>query len=413
MAAGAVGLRPVLAQDGRIRLLFWGGQDRADRTYGVSDLFESQTGAAVDGEFLGWGDYWTKLGTQTAGGNAPDVMQMDYRYIVEYATRGAIAPLDEFVGEVLELADFDADQIEGGRVNDQLYGISLGANSVAMLNNLSAFEQVGIDPPDRNTTYADWREMGEAFNSSDIGMKALSDGSGVEPMLDNWLRQQGLMLYTADGELGFGEDEAVEWFRMWQELREADIIVSAEQQALDTGGGLEATMVVQKLSASMPSNSNQLVAYQSLMEDDLSISSYPRIEPGSGGGHYRKPSMFFSVAGSSSAKETAARFVNFFVNDVEAAEILGVERGIPCAEHVREALAPQLDEKSRIALEFVANLDDLLGPLPPPPPPAAGEIDSSLLRTISQEIAFGARSPEDGGRAFVEGARDILSRASS
>ena len=62
--------------------------------------------------------------TQIAGGNAPDVIQMDYRYIVEYAKRGAIAPLDEFVGKALDLDDFDEDQLEGGKVDGKLYGIS-------------------------------------------------------------------------------------------------------------------------------------------------------------------------------------------------------------------------------------------------------------------------------------------------
>jgi multiple sugar transport system substrate-binding protein len=51
---------------------------------------------------------------------------MDYRYIVEYANRNAIAPLDEFVGGVLDLSTFDEDQLAGGKVGDQLYGISPG-----------------------------------------------------------------------------------------------------------------------------------------------------------------------------------------------------------------------------------------------------------------------------------------------
>ena len=89
---------PSWAQASNLRLTFWGGQARADRTYAVTDLYKAAKGTDVEGEFLAWNDYWPKLATQTAGGNAPDVIQMDYRYIVEYAKRNAIAPLDEFVG---------------------------------------------------------------------------------------------------------------------------------------------------------------------------------------------------------------------------------------------------------------------------------------------------------------------------
>ena len=413
LAVGAAGISPAWAQAANMRLIFWGGQSRADRTYGVSDLFEAATGNKIDGEFLAWNDYWPKLATQTAGGNAPDIIQMDYRYIVEYAKRNAIAPLDEFVGGALKLDTFDADQLEGGKVDGKLYGISLGANSVATLINTAAFEEAGVEIPTNAWTYDELMTKGEAFAKANVrgGMKMMMDASYSEPMLDNWLRQKGLKLYTADGKLGFGADEMVEWLTMWKNMRDAGIIVSPDTQAMDTGP-LETTMLVQGKAAMMPSNSNQLVAFQALVPDKLGMIGYPRIAEGVGGGHYRKPSMFFSVGGSSAQKEKAAEFLNFFISDPEAAKILGVERGIPCLPETRDIVAPTLDEQNQIALNFVANLGDLLGPLPPPPPAAAGEIDASLLRTIGQEVGFGARTPEDAGPYFVSEATAILERAS-
>jgi len=412
MAAGAAGISPAWAQGADLRLIFWGGQARADRTYGVTDLFEAATGNKIHGEFLAWNDYWPKLATQTAGGNAPDIVQMDYRYIVEYAKRNAIAPLDEFTGGVLKLDDFDADQLEGGKVDGKLYGISLGANSVATLVNTVAFEEAGVEVPTNAWTYDELMTKGEAFAKANIrgGMKMMMDASYSEPMLDNWLRQKGLALYTADGKLGFGADEMVEWLNLWKTMRDAGIIVAPDVQAMDTGP-LETTMLVSGKSAMMPSNSNQLVAFQTLVPDTLGMIGYPRLAAGVGGGHYRKPSMFFSVAGSSANKEKAAEFLNFFISDPEAAKILGVERGIPCLPATRDVVAPTLDAQNQIALNFVANLGDLLGPLPPPPPAAAGEIDSSLLRTIGQEVGFGVRTPEDAGPYFVSEATAILSRA--
>lgn len=403
-----------MAQEARLRLLFWGGQARADRTYGVTDLYAESAGSTVEGEFLAWNDYWARLATQVAGGNAPDIVQMDYRFIVEYATRNAIAPLDDYIGGALNFDDFDEDQLEGGKVNGQLYGVSLGANSVALLVNTTAFAEAGVELPNRDTTYDDIRAMCEGFASANIrdGMKAMSDGSGSEPMLDNWIRQRGKPLYTPEGKLGPDVDDMIEWFSMWNGLRDDGLITSAEDTALDTGAP-EVSMVALNKSAMIPSNSNQLIIHQSINPDELTISSYPRIAPGVGGGHYRKPSMFFSVGGSAADKEAAAAFINFFVNDPDAGLILGVERGIPCSAGVRDALAPTLSEQDQVALNFVANLGDLLGPLPASPPNAAGEIDVSLLRTLSQEVAFGGRSAEDAGRFFVEEANAILERAAS
>jgi multiple sugar transport system substrate-binding protein len=413
IAAGAI--TRAQAQEAALRLIWWGGQARADRTLAVADAFAAATGnPEPQGEFLAWNDYWTRLATQVAGGNAPDVLQMDYRFIVEYASRNAIAPLDEFVGGVLKLDDFDQDQIEGGKVNGQLYGLSLGANSVAMLVNTTAFEEAGVELPNRDTTYADIEAIGEAFKAANIrdGMKAIQDGSGSEPMLDNWIRQRGKPLYTPEGKLGPDVDDMVEWFSMWNRWRDAGYITTAEDTALDTGAP-EVSMVALNKAAMMPSNSNQLVIHQSINPDTLTITNYPRIAPGVGGGHYRKPSQFWSISGSSANKEQAAAFLSYFVNDIEAGKVLGVERGIPCSAAVREAVSPLLSDQDQIALNFVANLGDLLGPLPASPPNAAGEIDVSLLRTLSQEVAFGGRSAEDAGKYFVEEATAILDRAAN
>ena len=141
LAAGLT--RPAFAQADALRLYWWGGQTRADRTLAVADLWAKAKGAtAPDGEFGSFADHWPKLATQVAGGNAPDVFQMDYRFIVEYASRGAIAAARRVRRSgVLNLDDFDADQIEGGKVDGKLYGISLGANSVAAIYNQTALRR--------------------------------------------------------------------------------------------------------------------------------------------------------------------------------------------------------------------------------------------------------------------------------
>ncbi len=412
---GAAALSPAaaLAQENRIRLLFWGGQARADRTYAATDLYsKANPGTVFDGEFMAFNDYWTKLGTQVAGGNAPDILQMDYRYIVEYANRNAIAPLDDFVGKELDLADFDADQLEGGKVNGKLYGISLGANSVANMINVAAFEEAGVEIPGADFSYADLPALAEKFNSGNKrpGMKVWSDHSGLEPALDNWLRSKGKGLYGADGKPLFDENDLTEWFKLWADLRAAGVTVSAEDQALDATDAIENTMVTLGKAASTYANSNQLIAFQAINKDPLTMTNYPRYKPGAGGGHYRKPSMFWSLGATSQKLADGAKFINFFISDAEATKALGVERGIPCKVSTRDNIAPGLDAQSQIALNFVSNLGDLLGPLPPSPPANAGEINKAL-RTKGQEVAFGGQSPEEAGPAFFKEVNEILSRA--
>jgi len=169
-------------------------------------------------------------------------------------------------------------------------------------------------------------------------------------------------------------------------------------------------MITLKKAATTYANSNQLIAFQAVNDAPLTMTNFPRIKAGSGGGHYRKPSQFWSVNPKSANLEEAVKFVSFFVNDVDAGMVLGVERGIPCAKHIRDALAPTLNEQDQLSLNFVSNLGDLLGALPPVPPSAAGEV-SQQLNVRSQEVSFGQSSPEDAGAAFVKDATDSLARA--
>lgn len=412
LSATAIGApRRAFGQETRLRLMWWGSQPRAERTFEVTKLYmEQNPGVQIDGETVGWDDYWPRLATQVAGRNAPDIIQMDYRYIFEYARRDALAPLDEFVPDVLNLSGFDQAALDGGSVDGALYGISLGANSSAMMINKAAFDEVGIDIPDNSLTFDELQRIGMEITNAGKrrNFYGIADGSGLEPFFENYVRQRGKALYTEDGQLAFDAEDVREWFELWAAMREAKACVPPDVQALDKNQ-IETGMVSLGHAAVSYGHSNQLVGYQALNKDPIVMHAYPRIAAGVGGGHYRKPSMFFSISSQSQNPEAAAAYISFFVNDPKAAEILDVERGVPESSAVRESLAPKLDDTGRAAVEYIGGLGDLAGPLPPPPPLGAGEIDRMLLR-VSQEVAFGQHTPQSGAEAFIAEAESILAR---
>lgn len=404
-------LGPAFAQEARLRVLWWGSQARADRTNKVNQLFQEQNaGVAINGEFLGWSDYWPRLATQVAGRNAPDIIQMDYRYIVEYARRGALAPLDDYLGSVLKVEDFDQVQIKGGSVEGKLYGISLGANSAAMMVNVAAFEEAGIELPTPSTTWEEMARTGAEITKAGKrkGFYGLSDGSAVEPLFENWLRQRGKALFTADGKIAYDANDAAEWFAMWQKMREDKACVPPDIQALDQYNVETSPLSLGKAAASF-AHSNQFVAYQGINKDKLALRSHPLIDKDAKGGHYRKPSMFFSVSAQTKDPELAAKYVNFFVKDPEAAEILGVERGVPESAAVRGKLASTLDELGRAMLDYVSGLGALAGDLPPPPPSGAGEAEFAL-RNVAEQVGFGQLDAKQGGETLVNEVSQILAR---
>src|SRR5450755_1948822 len=158
-ALGILGDFPATAQsDVRLRMFWWGSKERAERTDKVNKLYQqNNAGLTITGESLGWTDYWPRLATQTAGRNAADVLQMDYRYIFEYARRGALLPLDEFVPAILNLGDFSQAAVDAGKVDGKIYGVSLGLNSVALVYDKQFIQSLGLKEPSAEMS---WAELG-------------------------------------------------------------------------------------------------------------------------------------------------------------------------------------------------------------------------------------------------------------
>ena len=396
----------------RLRLYWWGATERAERTNKASAIYmQAHPNVTIVGETVGWGDYWTRLATQAAGRNLPDLIQMDYGYIYEYARRKALLALDPYVGKGLDLSGFSEASIDGGRVDGKIYGISLGLNSTSIVYDRGAFASKGVAPLDWPVSWAEFAKRTTALTKAVArdGWWASSNAGGSGPALEVWLRERGKLMYTAEGKFGGDAADLAEWFGYWLELRNAGGCVPPEVQALDKAD-IDTSMLTLGKAAISFANSNQLVGYQALNKNKLALAMYPAGDKGGKSGQYLKPSQMLSVAASSKSLEASVAALSFYVADLEAGKILGVERGIPGSKQVRDAIAPSLDDLGRAMSDYVAEISDRVTPLPPPPPKGAGEVLALLLRS-NEQVGFKKLSPADASKQFVKETADILSRA--
>jgi multiple sugar transport system substrate-binding protein len=411
-ALGILGASPAAAQsDVRLRMFWWGSRERAERTDKTNKLFqEKNPGLTITGETLGWTDYWPRLATQTAGRNAPDVIQMDYRYIYEYARRGALLPLDPYVAKALDLGDFSKAAIDSGKVDRKIYGVSLGLNSTAMMFDQGLITSLGLKPPTYDMTWAQVGELALEITKAakKPGFFGLFDGARYEPALEVWLRQRGKALYTDDGKIGFDASDIGEWFAFWHDLRKRGAIASAEVAALDMGE-LDTSLLTVGKTAMVCAHSNQLVGFQALVKSKLGMTMYPSGGPSAKYGQYLKPSMLLSVYARTKHPDAAVKLVDFYTSNKEAGLILGVERGVPASSVVRKVVEPTLDELGNAMASYVAFVSDKVSPLPAPPPQGAGEIQT-LLRRVNEQIGFGRISVADGAKQFMAEAAAVLAR---
>ena len=393
----------------RLRCFWWGNPDRDKRTKAALDAYKAKNGTEISAESLGWGDYWTKLGTQTAGGNAPDLIQMDYRYIFEYARRGTLLALESQTPKPLDLSTFNDATRSCGMVDGKLFGVTLGTNSKAMVYDTTMFEKVGVKQLDPNWTWDDFARIAGEISKLNPGKYwGSGDNSRWEQGFEHYLNQRSKLLYTAEGKAAFTRDDVTAWFDLWDKLRKSGAVAPAEVGATNTGS-IEQYEVSRGTAAMSFANSNQVVAFQGINKNKLGLSVFPN-EKGAKSGHYIKPAMLMSVSAKSKAPEEAAKVIQFMVNEPDGVKALGIERGVPPSSTAQKFVTPDLDDLGKMQVDFVAAVSKVAVPLPPPPPKGAGEIEKLMLR-VADTVAFGRASVKDGAQQFFTEAESILARA--
>lgn len=140
-----------------LRMTWWGSQTRHDLTTKVIKLFEEKhPGITIKAEYSGWDGYFDKLTTQVAGSNAPDIIQMDYAFLTDFARRGALLDLTPYADKELRIKDHDKSMITAGSIDDKLYAITLGVNAPGVIYDATLFQQLGIEEPKESWTWDDF-----------------------------------------------------------------------------------------------------------------------------------------------------------------------------------------------------------------------------------------------------------------
>ena len=407
-ALGGLG-RSAWAQATTLRWFWWGNPERNKRTYAVVDLYdEKHPDITVEAETIGWDDYWAKMATQASGRNMADVVQMDYRYLFEYARRQQLEPLDDY-GDLLDLSHFDESFLDSGRVGGQLYAVPWTSNSIACFYDQEKLAEVGVSMPDHTWTYDDLRKLAsEVKQQAGEGYWGVADKGHWEPALECFLRQRGKALYTEDGSLDYDEADVADYFGLWQGMRDEGLVPTPEITVRDTASLPDMPLTTGAAAIDF-AHSNQLVALQALNPHQLGMNMFPNA-PGGQPGQYLKPSMLISVSANSPVKEEAVKFTSFLASDLEAAAILRVERGVPGDGRVREFLIEEVDPLEKTMIDYLAIVADNVSPLPPPPPKGAGEIEQMLLR-MYPELTFERLSVTDAASQFYGTAESILRRS--
>jgi multiple sugar transport system substrate-binding protein len=405
--------RPAFGQDRHIRHFWWGNPERDKRTFAAIDIFNGKTpGIVVEGETMGFADYFAKLSAQIAAGGMPDVIQMGYGVMFEYIKSGAIVPIDDYVGRSLDVSTFDLSALDAGTVDGKLYAVSIGANSHVAMYNRRLYEAAGIKVGENfdpfGWTYDEVSRIGKAIKDA-TGIPGTDDNTAHYQNFSDFVGQMGAAMYT-DGQYTVPQEIVEEYWETWRRIRETGATPAPEETAAmaDTTELAQLGLVTGK-SATSYAWSNQLVGTQALMADPIGAAMYPNT-PAMTPGSIIQPSQFVCLTRDSKDGEAATTYMSAFVNDFDMTKVLGLERGIPSQPEVRAALEPQLTDIEKVSVDFFDGIQGKTMLLPPPPPAGASEVEQAFER-LAVEVLAGGRAPAEVAADFLRQAKDILARA--
>lgn len=401
-----------------LRIAWWGSQNRHDRTIAVIEQFE-QLHPDIDivYEFSGWDDHWTKMTTQAAGGNLPDIMQQDYARLEEWVSRGLLLPLDEYVASgALNFANVSDSALAGGRLDGKLYGVNLGTNSMTVVIDADKLAEAGMEAPNPEWTFAEFEQFATELHDK-LGIYGFSGTLENEQLWKNIYLSLGEWVYNEDGSaLGYEDDQPlIDYLAMVKRLQDAGVTMSAEERIAMRGKGVEDDKIVTGESAATYIWSNQIVALTNAAGEGRNFILVPMPRPeGGAAANYLKPSMFFSITSQAKHPQEAAMFIDFFTNNIEANQVLMAERGVPVSSEVRQALAPMLNTPQKQMFDYIASIESSVSPIPPPDVAGhANVINNVYWPLVMDPLFLGQQSVEDAVKVLREQANSVLAETAS
>jgi multiple sugar transport system substrate-binding protein len=392
-----------------LRIGWWGGDNRHNRTQQAIDLFEQEhPNITVKPEFSDWTGYWDKLATSTSGGNAPDVIQMDQLYLASYAARGSLADLGSL--SQLDTSNLDETVLGTGRWDGTLYAMPISTTSYALMVNTDLVKSLGTPLPDTSTwTWKDYQDWARGVTDTSGGAVRGTGVLGNEYSLQLFARQQGDQLFSTD-DITITPETLADYFQMaldWTKSGAApdpSVIAENLSLALDQGD------FARGKTPTAFNTSSLITAYTAASGANIELEPLPTPDGNAGNWDYFKPGMYWSVSSRSEHPAEAALLVDFLVNDTDAAKVLGTERGIPANPDVIDVLAPTLTPEETKAVAFAKQRAPMVGDAPAIVPNGASDIET-VLRRYEQDVLFGRQTPQDAAKAMIAEVKSAIAAA--
>jgi multiple sugar transport system substrate-binding protein len=387
-----------------LSIFWWGAEGRAALTEQALDLYSSKNpNVTFKKTWQANQGYFDKLATLTAGGDPPDIFQIDDNFLTEYATRNVTLDLMPYTEDKrLDVTRFPESLWKYGVVDGKLAGAAFGENTQGLVYNKTLLDKHKLPAPTTGQSWEDHIAWAEKVSKT-AKVPGTQDPSADYKAFWVWLRQQGKDLYSGK-QLGFTEQDVTAWFELWKGARDRGATPTADVIHEGNVTDISKQLVVTGKAGTSWVWANQMPELKKNTENELGVVAYP----GDPSGQWARASMYFSVFRGSEHKDTAVDVINFLLNDPEAGKILGTDRGLPSNLDIRKAIADSVtDPAMKQSIQVETELGEKFGPSPQVPLKGHSKVRSELVKA-AEEVQYGRQTPAQAAAAYLAAAQAAI-----
>lgn len=333
-----------------IRFSWWGSDARAELQQQVIDNFEAEhPDINVEAETSNYDDYITKLSTSAAANDLPDVLTVIDPFMYDYMAAGSFLDLNT-VSDHLDLSGFPDESFSDiSGENGENFGVSLGVSGHGIVINPSVFAQYGVEVPEDETwSWDDFEEAALAISQASGGEAVGFSLELTEQLANLWLRQNGERFGEADGgdpAIDFGASTLAEFFQFQQKLIDAGATNPPDQaqEIFAAGSSPEQSLIAQDKAGMAMISMNQLKQFEDASGHELTPVLWPGDSQSEDRGGWTKQGTYVSINANTEYPEAAATFVDYLVNNEDAARVMGLDRGVPANTELAATLTESLE----------------------------------------------------------------------
>ncbi len=325
-----------------LRFSWWGNDARHKATIAVVDSYmQKNPNVQIVPEYRGKSER-EKIATELAGGTVADIVQLNPPWMGDFTSAGDFfVDLSQY-SSVLDTSGFSKQFVDDyGVYNGKLIGLPTGLNARTSIINKTLAEKFGIPTSmDTKWTWEDFDTIGKSVHAKDAS-KYFLNADTVDMteflMLPYLVQRTGNQLIKDDYTRGFSDAQLQEVLQYIGKLYKDGVVIPVQDGNVFLNSVWTNPKWINGDIVMEFSWTSLFGAVAGDSKDEMSTFILPVLKDAKNTGLIITPSQLLSISKTSKNPEEAAKFLNYFFNDIEAGKILGDVRAVPPVDKIQKA----------------------------------------------------------------------------